>query len=103
MLFRSGEHVLLTLRGALDVPADDVYTFELTSDDGSELWIDGRRVVDHDGPHGPTGKRGSVALAQGKHTVKVVWFNATGGAHLDLQWARPGEVMARVPAGRLTH
>jgi hypothetical protein len=49
-----GEHVLLRHTGLLTVPQDGLYHFVLTSDDGSRLEIDGVRVVDHDGLHGPT-------------------------------------------------
>jgi alpha-L-fucosidase len=93
-LTEPGERVAFVYRGFLRVPQDDVYRFALTSDDGSRLWLDGQLVVDHDGLHGPTEKRGEVALAAGLHAIEVVWFNASGGATLDLQWAAPGRPFA---------
>lgn len=36
--------------GSLLVPATEMYTFYLSSDDGSRLWLDGKLVIDHDGP-----------------------------------------------------
>ena len=98
-----GENVLLAFRGVLDVPADDVYRFALTSDDGSRLWIDGQPVINHDGLHGASEKQGHIALGKGPHTLRIVWFNKTGGAALQLQWAAPGQPFAEIPAERLRH
>ncbi len=84
------EHVVLYFEGCLRVDADDVYTFSLTSDDGSDLWIEDRLVVDNDGLHGALEKRGQVALGRGWHALRVRWFNKTGGAELDLKWAPLG-------------
>ncbi len=67
-----------------------MYTFALTSDDGSALWIDGRMVVDHDGLHSAEPKVGQVALAKGAHRLVVGWFNKTGGAALSLDWGVAG-------------
>ncbi len=102
-LHEPGERVAFVYRGFLVVPQDDVYRFALTSDDGSKLWLDGQLVVDHDGLHGPTGKRGEVALAAGLHAIEVAWFNAAGGATLDLQWAAPGQPFAPLTTASLRH
>ncbi len=98
-----GEHVAWRYRGVLLAPRDDVYRFELASDDGSKLWIDGGLVVDNDGLHGTVEKRGEVALARGAHGIEVLWFNRTGGAALELRWAMPGEPFAPLTADVLRH
>jgi alpha-L-fucosidase len=102
-LNRPGEKVAFVYRGFLRVPHDELYRFELTSDDGSKLWIDGQVVVDNDGLHGPEQKRGALALAAGLHTIEVVWFNATGGAELELEWAPPGQPFAPLTEDVLRH
>lgn len=84
------ERVGLRFTGFVDVPRDDVYLFELTSDDGSRLRIDGEVVVDNDGPHSATALRGRIALAAGSHAIEVGWFNRTGGAELSLGMAPLG-------------
>ncbi len=98
-----GERVLLSFRGFVDVPADELYRFELTSDDGSRLWIDGKLVADNDGLHGPVTKDGAIALAKGLHAIHVVWFNRTGDVALGLKWATPGQPFAPLPAEALRH
>jgi len=91
------EHVAVLFGGGIVVPADDVYVFALASDDGSDLWIDGERVIDNDGLHGTVEKRGRIALGKGDHSIRVRWFNKTGGAELGLKWAALGEPLR--PAG----
>jgi len=84
------EHVGLVFDGFFKVEDPDVYAFALTSDDGSDLWIDGERVIDNDGLHGSLEKRGRAALGSGWHAIRVRWFNKTGGAELGLRWAPLG-------------
>jgi alpha-L-fucosidase len=92
------EYTGLRFLALLDVPRGDVYRFSLTSDDGSELWINGQRVVDNDGLHGSEEKTAYVPLQEGRQdtTIEVRWFNKTGGAELSLQWAPLGEPLAPV-------
>jgi len=61
------------------------YTFTLHSDDGARLYVDGKLVVDNDGVHPPGSKNGKVKLAKGVHQVVVGFFQAGGGAELDVQ------------------
>ena len=42
---------------------EGVYRFHLSSDDGSVLWIDGKKVVDNDGVHAPKSASGVLRLA----------------------------------------
>ncbi len=98
-----GEHVAFVYRGYLVISQEELYRFALTSDDGSKLWIDGQVVVDHDGLHGAMTKQGAVALAPGLHAIEVAWFNRTGGAELNLQWAMPGQAFEPLSAAVTRH
>jgi alpha-L-fucosidase len=84
------EHVALRFTGYVEVARDDVYLFELASDDGSRLAIGGELVVDNDGLHSTIAQRGRIALAAGAHRIEVGWFNKTGGAELSLKMAPLG-------------
>jgi alpha-L-fucosidase len=97
------EYVGLRLEGTVNLDATDVYRFRLTSDDGSKLWIDGELVVDNDGLHGATAKIGAIALAKGAHTIRVDYFNKTGGSALSLAIAGSGKAFADVPASAFRH
>jgi hypothetical protein len=84
----------------VDVPADDVYTISLVSDDGSDLRIDDQLVIDNDGLHGSSEKRANIALGKGRHVIDVRWFNKTGAADLSLRWAPLGGTLG--PMGPFT-
>ncbi|MBI3722317.1 MAG: beta-N-acetylhexosaminidase, partial [Fimbriimonas ginsengisoli] len=93
----------LRLKGYAVIPSDDVYTFALTSDDGSRLLVDGRLTVDNDGLHSSAEKSANVALAAGPHAIEVDYFNKTGQAELALQMAEIGGPMKPVGASVLKH
>lgn len=97
------EYCARVFEGYVEVPEDDYYRFALRSDDGSRLWVGGKLVVNNGGLHSPQERVGGIALAKGKHKVRVEWFNKTGGADLRLQWARLGRPWSDVPAESLSH
>jgi len=69
-----------------------VYSFALTSDDGSRLLIDDRLVVDNDGIHASATKFGDVELSGGIHRIHVEYFQGPRFAvTLVLKVAGPGE------------
>jgi alpha-L-fucosidase len=83
------ERFAIRLTGLLKAPERGVYRFELTSDDGSELWIDGKLVVDNGGLHGATPKSGDIALAAGCHAIDLRMFESVGSESLSLRWRLP--------------
>ncbi len=75
----------LEFRGYLRVPHDDVYTFEITSDDGSQLVVAEQVVIDHDGYHSASPKVGAIGLAKGHHRLRALYFQGGGGRDLTLR------------------
>ena len=69
----------LVFHGYIKVPADGVYTFRLLSDDGSQLMLDGRMVVDNDGEHSPVVLTGQHAMRRGLHPLHARYFDHNGG------------------------
>jgi hypothetical protein len=70
------------------------YGFWLTSDDGSNLYIDGELVVDNDGVHATQEHTGSVNLSHGAHDIRVTYLQGPGAyVALVLKVALPGEEM----------
>ena len=88
---KAQERTARVFSGWIHVPADDVYEFALTSDDGSRLLIGDRVVIDNDGLHSATEKRGVIALAAGPHGFAVEYFNKTGQAACTLLMAPVGQ------------
>jgi hexosaminidase len=93
----------LRLSGLLCVPRDALYSFYLSSDDGSRLRIAGQVVVDRDGPQRDNEKPGQMALRAGCHSIEVVFFQASGGAALNLQVSAPEVEKAQVPRAWYAH
>jgi len=79
------EYYGLIFDGYIRVPSDAVYTFSLTSDDGSRLVINDATVIDHDGPHAASQRSGMIALEAGYHPMTVMFFQAGGGEALALE------------------
>ena len=89
--------------GTLVAPKSSLYQFELRSDDGSRLWIDGKVVVDNDGLHAPADKSGFAPLEKGAHTIKVAWFNNSGNAALGLKWTTGSSNPVSIPTSAFRH
>jgi hypothetical protein len=69
-----------------------LYRFELTSDDGSRLYIDDRLVVNNDGLHPPETRIEALTLEGGIHQIRVSYFQGPrDGVALVLRIAGPGE------------
>jgi alpha-L-fucosidase len=97
------EHEARRYRGFLDVPASEAWTFTLTSDDGSQLWIDGQLVVDNDGLHTQLAKSGLAVLEAGPHAFELRWFNKSGASSLGLSWKFGNQPAENVPDSAFTH
>jgi hypothetical protein len=76
--------------GEFEVATAGTYTFSLTSDDGSVLYVDGAQVIDNDAVQAPTTKTATLSLAAGAHDIELRYFERTIGAALDLKWQGPG-------------
>ena len=78
--------------GYLFLEKDDNIVFQLSSDDGSKLWIDDQPIIDNDGPHGMAPKEAEIALRAGYHPIQVQYYQGGGGRGIELKWARFGSV-----------
>ena len=90
-------------RGSVFVPTAGDYTFYLTSDDASNMWIDGaalapsatNRLIDNSGLHGPLMRQGTVTLSAGLHNVLVYFGENSGGNVLTLEYSNASGTIAR--------
>ncbi len=60
--------------GWLKIPKKAVYRIYTYSDDGSRLFIDGREVVNNDGSHSVKRAEGQLALDEGFHEFRILYF-----------------------------
>ncbi|UOQ55661.1 PA14 domain-containing protein [Hymenobacter cellulosivorans] len=99
------------LRGSLRIATPGFYTFYLTSDDASYLWLDNAALgsplslsnvtIDNGGLHAPQTRAANVYLAAGLHNVRLLYGDATGGSTLVLEYEGPGVTRQVVPTGVL--
>ena len=80
-----------------------LYIFSLSSDDGSQLFIDDQLVINNDGLHGLLEKNGRIALSKGKHAILITFFNKLGGKGLDVKMAALGGEMKPIHLNKLFH
>jgi beta-glucosidase len=76
--------------GTVDAPVTGDYVLATTSDDGSRLFVDGELVVDNWGNHGSRTVTANRHLDAGPHSVKVEYYDNTGGASVTFGWLPPG-------------
>ncbi|MGQ0737564.1 MAG: alpha-L-fucosidase [Bacteroidota bacterium] len=101
--YKGREKYGLLMEGYIKLEKADVYHFYLSSDDGSILYIDGKQVVNNDGLHGMVEQKGTVALAEGLHSIRIEFFEKTGGDDLQLFIESRDSKKREVPAAMLFH
>ena len=72
--------------GSINIPFTGNWTFFITSDDGSELWIDGASVAQNHGSHGMRERSGYLNLTQGMHDFRIEFFQGGGPHGLKFAW-----------------
>ena len=85
----------------MDITQDGVYSFWLSSNDGSVLYISNTLVVENDGMHYSTEAEGRILLQTGRHPMTVEFFHRNGkmlegfrstGPSLVVSYRAPGPV-----------
>ena len=84
-----GEDYAMRFEGYFKANVDGEYRFWLNSDDGSQLWLDGKLVVNNDGVHAPKTATGAAKLTKGMHQLEVGFFQVGGGAELHVEVQGP--------------
>ena len=90
--------------GVIEITTAGAYTFETGSDDGSELWIAGARVVSNDGLHPMEYQSGSIVLPVGTYQFELNFFEKTGENQLEVTVQGPdtaGAVLGLFDSGLL--
>jgi len=80
----------MVFEGELEVKEAGEFTFRLGSDDGSRLFVNGKKLIDNDGTHGMEYKEGWVKLEPGMAMVRVDYFDWGGAQGLSLSVSGPG-------------
>jgi hypothetical protein len=71
-------------------PIDGEYSFQVTSDDGAWLWVDGREVISNYGIHNVSTVTATLNLSKGRHVLAFKYFERTGDATAGYALRAPG-------------
>lgn len=95
--------VCATWRGFVKLEEEGEYAFGTSSDDGSWVWVGGELAIDNGGTHGPVPRTGVLrTLKAGLHPIEVKYFDAGGGAMLEVFAKKRGGVDVPLD-GKLVH
>ncbi|MEI6676977.1 MAG: family 78 glycoside hydrolase catalytic domain [Mariniphaga sp.] len=72
----------LRLKSFIQIDKAGKYTFYISSNDGSKLYMDNQLLIDNDGEHGVKEMSNSLFLKEGKHLINVEYFQSGGGTAL---------------------
>lgn len=75
-----GNNYKISCSGQIVVTTDGYYSFDLNSDDGSILTVNGTQVVNNDGNHGLTDKNGSMFLRRGVRPFSILYAQSGAGS-----------------------
>jgi hypothetical protein len=86
----------------VEAPFTEPFTLITTSDDGVRLWFDGRLVIDNWTDHGTVDNTATVNLIAGQvYSIRMEWYDNTGGAVAQLSWESPTLPRQILPQGWL--
>ena len=100
--FGRDSHIALKFTGFINVPADGEYTFYISSDDGSMLYIGDTVLINNAGEHQMTEQEGKLDFKAGKHAFRIEYYQGMGQAGMIFSWSGPGLGKQIVPASALS-
>jgi hexosaminidase len=88
----------ITYTGLINIDEPGDYTFYLSSDDGSKLFINNKELINNDGLHGNKEVSATLNLSKGKYPVRILYFESNDALSLKLEYKGPGIVRRIIPA-----
>ncbi len=86
----------------LETLVDDTYTFDVNSEGGTRLWIDGNKIIDVWASHVPAKYPSQpTPLKAGIHTLRLEYADWDRNALQKLSWSTPTMAEQIIPAGPL--
>lgn len=98
---QAADHFAYEFRTFLQIPERGVYNFYTFSDDGSALYVDGKRVVNNDGGHSAQRADGKIALEKGFHELRLLYFEDYMGQELEVGYSGRKIPETPLPASQL--
>ena len=84
------EYFTLVFTGALTTKTKGQHQFEMASDDGARIILNGKTIMEHDGLHGAAHRKKSVELSPGTHKIRVEYLAYGQPNSFRAGWSGPG-------------
>ena len=95
------DHIAIIFESNIEIDYDGEYTFYSNANDGSVLSINDKVVVDNAGYFGGKVSSGNIHLNQGRHLIKVLYFENTGSESIDVYLEGPNLTKQPIPPYKL--
>ncbi len=79
--------IVLRFNSFIQIGKPGKYTFYLTSNDGSNMYLNNQLFIDNDGEHGAKEISNTTFLEKGRHAIRIEYFNGGGGKVLSLSYS----------------
>jgi hypothetical protein len=83
--------------GAFWAEESGEYGFGTISDDGSQIWIDGRLVLDNGEPQWYDWQEGYVMLPKGHHAIEIAFYDSGVYSGIEVWWRFPSSEPSVMP------
>ena len=83
------EHFAMKIHGEINVPVSGTYLFQTLLDDGGDLYIDGKPLVENGGELEFERLGAVIDLTEGTHTLDLHFFQVTWRAHATIFYEGP--------------
>ena len=87
--------------GKVNFPQSGSYAIGTLSDDGSQVFIDERLVVDNGGHHADRYVEARATFTEGLHNIRIRYNQDDGGRKLELWWTTPAGKRELIPVSVL--
>ncbi len=91
----------LVFSGLIEITVEGEYTFYTVSNDGSSLFINDKKIVDNDGEHAATEKKGKIYLSKGRYPIAVQYFQSGGSTSFSVSYKGPNTEYQKIPGSKL--
>ena len=89
--------------GYIKIPQTGIYTFYLSSNDGSLLKLNDYILISNDGPHAKRELSSSISLKKGIFKISIAYFQLGGNSNLELYWQNKDLNKSEIPANAYFH
>ena len=94
----------LMFEGLLQINKEGLYTFNLNSDDGSQLFINEKMIIDNNGMRDiAMEKSENVHLAEGHYAIRIMYYQHKGPSTLEVFYQGPGVKKQAIPSTSFFH